>query len=145
VRDVSDKPAKWLLHGYRAVADGDVAGALALLDPPRRYAPGAKTTLLYALLYALDAVETLEHSTVEFSTTRSDRATVVVLRFRGTGRDAGTAVDFTIAHLWTEDRESIGFQWFNDACAAARAQERWKSRLQPADSTSAGSGSTVSG
>jgi hypothetical protein len=136
--EVSARRGEWIVDGYRALARGDVAGALCLLDRRRRYAPGADTALLHALLFALDAVEVLEQSAVHFTITRAPDTTLVRLRVSGSGRDAGTAIDFTVAHLWTEEDDRVGFQWFDEPVAGMQALERRRSRRRPDDSASAG-------
>jgi len=94
---------------YEALNRGDVEGALGALsddaeweehsDLPEagRYSGiGSIRTLLESFLESWDEL----HQEVEDARSRDDRV-LVLLRFRGTGRGSGVAVETRYAHLWT--------------------------------------------
>lgn len=116
-------PLRGLLTGYRALVERDVAGTLRLLDTGHRYAQGAETTLLHALLFVLDYAEVLLEPTLETTQVSVEASAVLVeVRVTGTGRDAGTRIDFSVGHLWWIHADgSVGFQWFHDPSDARRA------------------------
>jgi hypothetical protein len=107
------------------LAAGDVGVALDLLDRHARYARGADTTLLHALLFVLDHADVLLEPLVDAHFVHGpldSSAMLVELRIRGTGRDAGTPIDFQVAHLWWIGADGVvGFQWFHDVGVARDA------------------------